>query len=345
MESIMSLEKEHEKKPTVIEIAPIGYGNTESAISYDKQIASGELSQEVDTFAGELMLSGELLVPVSNIDDGCIDGRPTESVLLYKTEDNDYLEVAADNSNHERAKVAGGGYVTATAMRIGAGYIGAKVDEDIFETGTVLTSKNIFCGAHTGSHKHGEGTDCGANDKMLPIFGAAVAYEQEVAGTTKALLEVAGLDYKPEVFAEVLKNWQTVIDDASYFEGSTGATRLEATKAIVENAQKESGVEQPVSVFKHLGGSHKEDYLVVNYVEGKTVSQGAFKNALAEKFPETPSENLAQTFVVDAWRIVELAKASVEADDVETAIYAGVMYQAATAATLTDGSLRTFIYS
>jgi hypothetical protein len=75
------------------------------------------------------------------------------------------------------------------------------------------------------------------------------------------------------------------------------------------------------------------------------MSQVKFAHTLSEEFPERASENLAQAFVVDAWRIVELAEASVEKDEVEEAIYAGVMYQVATAATLTDGSLRTFIYS
>jgi hypothetical protein len=337
MEPTMSLEKEHEKQPTITEIAPIGYGNPESAISYDKQIASGELSQEVDTFAGELMLSGELLVPVANTDDGCIDGRPTESLLLNG------IEKGADNHNHERAKVAGGGYITATAMRLGVGLKGETIDADILETGAVLTSKEMYCGAHTGAHKHGDGTDCGANDRMLEIINNASKFEQQVEGTTKALLGVAGLEFKPELFDQVLENWQTVAEDSGYFDGSTGVSRLEAAQAVVQTAEEQKQSAQPLGVVKHLAGSHKEDYLVVNYVEGQTVSQVALKDALAEKFPETPFENLAQSFVVDAWRIVELAQASVEADDVEAAIYAGVMYQVATAATLTDGTLRTFI--
>ena len=339
----MSLEKEHEQELTILEIAPIGYGNPESSISYTKQIESGELSPRVDARASELMLSGELLVEVDEKDDGCIDGRPTESVL-FVTEEGTFYEKDADNHNHERAKVAGGGYVTATAMRLGAGYKGETIEVDILETGAALTAKEVYCGAHTGEHKHGDGTDCGANDKMHTIFSNALKFEAQVSATTKALVEVAGLDFKPEVFDRVIGNWQGITEDASYFEGSTGASRLEAAQAVVEVAHTTSKPDQPLSVIKHLAGDHNEDYLVVNYVEGKTVSQVKFADVLSEDFPELESKNLAQAFVVDAWRIVELAQASVDEADVEAAIYAGVMYQVATAATLTDGSLKTFIY-
>ena len=338
----MSLETEHEKEVTILEIAPIGYGNAESSISYSKQLESGELSPRVDARAAELMTSGELLVNVDEIDDGCIDGRPTETVL-YVTEEGQLYEKSADNHNHERAKVAGGGYVTATAMRLGAGYKGETIDADILETGSVLTAKEVYCGAHTGEHKHEDGTDCGANDRMLEIFNTAIYFEEEVTGTTKALIETAGLEFNPDTFSQVMKNWQAIIEDDAYFEGSTGVSRLRAAQAIVQAAHADKQPDRPLSTIKHLAGSHKEDYLVVNYVEGKTLSQVKFADTLSEEFPELESENLAQTFVVDAWRIVELAQASVEKDEVETAIYAGVMYQVATAATLTDGSLRTFI--
>jgi len=345
MEPNMTIETEHEKELSFIEIPAIGYGNAESSISYVKQLESGELSPQVDARASELITSGELLVTVDDLDDGCIDGRPTESLLLYVTEAGEFYEQPADNSNHERAKVAGGGYVTATAMRLGSGYKGDTIDGDILETGLVLTAKEVYCGAHTGEHKHEDGTDCGANDRMLEIFNNAMRYEENIAGTTKALIETAGLEFNEATFAKVMKNWQAVIEDDPYFEGSTGASRLRAAQAIIQTAHAETEADKPLSVIKHLAGSHKEDYLVVNYAKGKTMSQVKFANTLSEEFPELASENLAQAFVVDAWRIVELAEASVKKEDVEAAIYAGVMYQVATAATLTDGSLRTFIYA
>lgn len=343
MEPNMSLEKEHETTLTITEISPLGYGNPDSSISYDKQRANGELSEEVDNRASELLQAGEFLVPVNETDDGCIDGRPTDSVL-YITEDGEFYSNEADNHNHERAKVAGGGYITGTAMRLGAGIKGESIDQDILATGAELTSKAIFCGAHTGEHQHADGTDCGANDKMSLIFNAALQHEASVAGTTKALIETAGLEFNKDTFDEVIANWRGVTEDEAYFAESTGASRLKATQAIVEVAHNELQPEKPLSVFKQLAGDHKEDYIVINFVEGKTLSQVALADTLHEEFPDLDSKNLAQSFVVDAWRIVELAKAAVADDKLEAALYAGVMYQLATAATLTDGSLRTFIY-
>lgn len=58
----MIAEKEHETPVTVIEIAPMGYGNAESSISRKKQLESGELSPEVDSAAQEFIVSGDGIV-------------------------------------------------------------------------------------------------------------------------------------------------------------------------------------------------------------------------------------------------------------------------------------------
>lgn len=55
---------------------------------------------------------------------------------------------------------------------------------------------------------------------------------------------------------------------------------------------------------------------------------------------------LPQAFVVDAWRVVELAQLAGLSDETrEAATYAAVLYQLATAATLTDGSQKIFAYT
>ena len=336
----MNIEKEFEKI-TVAEFGTMGYGNAESSISHEKQITSGELSHEVDARSQEIILSGEALVAVNDVDDGCIDGRGT--VELYVTENGEfYTKQVEDNSNHERAKVAGGGYITSQAMRLGVGMKGAHIDSDLAATGTELAAKEVYCGAHTGAHKHGDGTDCGANDKMQLILNNGLAYQEQVSGTTEALIKTAGLEFKSELFNKVLENWESVLSDESYFAGSTGASRLQEVLATQESAAKIAGSRKPVAVTKHLEGDHNEDYIVVNYVKGKTFSQGILAEKLRADFPDNDDKHLAQAFVVDAWRIVELAEAAVETDDFELALYAGVMYQVATAATLTDGSLKMF---
>lgn len=337
-------EKEQTFEATVTELGVMGYGNAESSISYEKQRESGELSAEVDVRAQEVLLSGELLVDVNDRDDGCIDGRETYEVYI-SANDEIQLKRLEDNSNHERAKVAGGGYVTGQAIRLGAGYKGSSIDEDVTQLGTDLAEKEIYCGAHTGAHKHGDGTDCGANDKMPLILHNALAYREEVKGSTKALIEQAGLTFNDASYDGVLTNWEAALDDETYFGQSTGASRLQRILATQAAASDVNGTRKPVAVTKHLSGDHNEDYIAVNYIAGKTVSQGRLAETLRAEFPENDDKHLAQTFVVDAWRVVELAQAAVPEDDFEAAVYAGVMYQVATAATLTDGSLKMFAYN
>lgn len=344
MEPQSMIEKEHTTQVEVIALGVMGYGNAESSISREKQLASAELSQEVDNFSQELIHTGEALVDVNDIDDGCIDGR--ETFELYVTEGGDfYLKRADEDRNHERAKVAGGGYITSQAMRLGVGQKGSLIDEDIAKLGSDLAEKGVYCGAHTGAHKHGEGTDCGANDKLPLILHNALAYKEQVEGSTKVLIETAGLEFNPETFETVLANWEATLADDVYFEASTGASRLQRILATQAAASEVSGERKPVAVTKHLDGDHNEDYIIVNYIKGKTFSQGILAEKLRAEFPDKEDKNLAQAFVVDAWRIVELAQAAVSEEDFEAALYAGVLYQVATAATLTDGSLPMFAYA
>jgi len=343
------IETEHEKRAKVTVIEPMGYGNPDSAISYKKKIESGELASEIDNFTQEFIKNGEGLVAVHEHDDGCIDGRCSERV--YTTEEELDAIANGDDSqeytseNHERAKVAGGGYFTGEAARLGAGVRGESIDQDIARLGTDLAGKGIVCGAHSGGHMNGEGTDCGANDKFLPILENAAVYKEELGNTTAALFALIGLDFSEPTFDAVSAHWADAATDGAYFEGSTGKTRLKTVLNTQKTVNELDGVEKPVAVTKHLRGSHNEAYIIVNFVEGKTFSQNALLQKQREQFPGVPDEELPQAFVVDAWRVVQLADAAVEDDKKQEALYAGVAYQLATAATLTDGSLKIFTYT
>jgi hypothetical protein len=351
------IEKEHNAIPTVTTLEPMRYGNVDSAISYDKKRESGELKLEIDTAAQEFLKSGEGVIKVHEHDDGCIDGRCTQYVVvtdaeevaalqsndveLFVNEDGEFYFKESDSSNHERAKVAGGGYVTGLAARLGAGVKGATADSDIAQLGTDYASKDIVCGAHTGAHMKDVGTDCGANDKLRLILENGAVYKDKIQGNVEGLFGLIGLDFKPEVFEAVIANWQNATSDDAYFDGSTGKSRLEAVLATQEAVNKASG-EKPRAVTKHLRDDHNEAYIVVNFIEGTTLSQNALLEKLRTEFPGVEDKDLPQAFVVDAWRVVELANAAVEDDKQELALYAGVAYQLATAATLTDGSLKLF---
>lgn len=330
---------------TVEELGPLGYGNADSKISYQKQHENGELSDEVDARAAEIIQSGEMMRDITDNDDGCIDGRPAVE-LLYINQDGEFYTKAIDDAAvHERAKVAGGGYITGLAMKRAIDMAGEHVDDDIKAVADTLAKSGVYCGAHTGAHSHDSATDCGANDKIDNILANGVLYREEIGKNVEALLEAAGLEYDESKLNAVFGGWSETLDRGDYFNGSNGASRFSAIEDSLRKAQETSGdYSKPVAVSKHLAGDHKEDYIVINYVDGKTFSQAGFRKKLAEEFPEIPDETRAQAFVVDVPRIIQLAKAmtSNREADFETALYAGVAYQLATAATLTDGTLRTF---
>lgn len=342
-----NMTEQEPKELTIISLEPLGFGNPEASVSRTKQLASGELSPEVEAFAERFIESGVAIVAITEIDDGCIDGRKAIEIT-YRDENGELQTKILDNDGHERAKVAGGGYITSQAMWLGLGKKGTTAHEDTLAVGAKLAENGIFCGAHTGPHTHAEGaTDCGANDKMKQILEAALVVEDgqnRMLPAVQKLIETAGLSFKPELFAKVITNWRTVLEDSGYFGNSSGKDRLHAIVDAQQKASIEQGGPKPVAVTKNLRGDHKEDFIIVNYVKDKTFSQNRLQEALVNEFTdgEEDNPNLAQAFVVDAWRIVDLAQAAVSEEDTEAAIYAGVMYQVATAATLTDGSLKMF---
>lgn len=132
----------------ITEVDALGYGNPESPISYEKQLVSGELSPEVAEAAAELIRSGECMVDVSEADDGCIDGRPAVTVSRVSSAAEVVESEVYDGDGHERAKVAGGGYLTSLAMRHALGRHEATPADDVHTLGTQLAEHGIVCGAH-----------------------------------------------------------------------------------------------------------------------------------------------------------------------------------------------------
>lgn len=348
---------EIEEEPmNTIELGPLKYGNEASAISYDKQLATGELTPEAVHAAVEIIHSNECMLPVHEADDGCIDGRHTGTVSFFK--DGQEVTAPADNSNHERYKVAGGGYVTGTAMTLalGADYRQDTLNTQVAYTAALLSEKGIACGMHTADvHGNLTGTGCGANDQLPTILRNGTVYAEEISANLEALLGVAGMTYNAETFTNnVLRSWNATLAQEEFVAESTGVSRLAEMKQAVQVAQTQSDNEKPVAVSKHLVADHKEDFIVVNYVEGKTFSQDMFMKKLAVALEVDPTSDeansIAQAFVVDVPRIIELSRAlstnaegETDTTQFETLLYAGIAYQLATAATLTDGSLRTFI--
>jgi len=340
-----------EKEPhtMIIEIEPLGFGNSEAKISITERMKD-LLEATMINRQGEIILEGQEFVAVDNKDDGCIDGRIAHLVRFINSANFEEQESLADQG-HERAKVAGGGYITALAMYIATKFNTGSADGDLAAVTALLTSEGVFCGAHTGEHSNPDDhvTDCGANDKIQKILVRAVEFAGNIREKTEALLAVAGVTLDPETAASVDGKMQSAwgkAADSDYFDGSDGDSRMLVIKQAMVDAQNISGAEKPVAVSKDLAGKHNESFIVVNYNDGTTLSQRQLQERLMAEFPDVPVEKLPQAFVVDAWRIVELATALNKADetlDMTTLLYSGVAYQLATAAELTDGSLRVII--
>lgn len=354
-----------EKEPIAMkftELPPLGFGNPDAHISIAEKLEDPIEATRIDK-AGEFILSGEMFVPVDNYDDGCIDGRIATLVTFIKAQGLEALTQPIADEGHERAKVAGGGYMTALAMYIAAKFNGGSIEADLKAVTEMLTKEGVYCGAHTAGNNDlsGPACGCGANDDIDKILLAAVTHADAIRDTTKALIGVAGLRIDNVVVQNVAQNNAAAANNSAYYEGSTGSSRFAAIKEGIVDAQAASGSENPVAVSKDLEGKHQEAFIVLNYKSGVTLSQRKLQHALAAEYPDVDIKLLPQAFVVDVWRIVDLAKAMVESDakakaeasdadqanwisiDFETALQSGVSYQLATAAHLTDGSLRIII--
>lgn len=331
----------------ITELPPLGFGNPDAHISIVEKSQDPTQLERLDK-AGEFIQSGEFFVAVDKQDDGCIDGRIATLVTFIKDAAEGFETAPVADEGHERAKVAGGGYMTALAMLIGVKFNGGSIEADIKAVTELLTEQGVYCGAHTAGNNDlsGPSCGCGANDAIDAIIKAAVTHAAEIRETTAALMAAGGITIDESIVHRVEENFAKAATDEAYFEGSTGTSRFGAIKEGIADAQVASGSENPVAVSKDLAGAHQEAYVVVNYAEGTTLSQRQLQEALVQEYPDIDPLELPQAFVVDVWRIAQLAKALAASDvtiDFETAFQAGVNYQLATAAHLTDGSLRVVI--
>jgi hypothetical protein len=331
----------------VLEVSPMGYGNPDAMIS----LAKNPLSKEIAEKSTELITSGSCMAKITDQDDGCMDGRGA-IWAQFPDKFGRLVDDTVTPGKHLRAKLAGGGYLTSLAMKCALDSHDAKVDVELASVVATLTAQKIACGTHSGQHKNeGEGrTDCGANDNLDTIFEKGINYFGDITKTIEGIYTAVGLPYNEGTAHSVAAGWAGTIEHEGYFEGSTGESRHEVIMAGILEAQNSlgGGEDSPVAASKHLRGGHKEAFVVINFCEGQTFSQDSFRLQLAEQFPNMKEDQLPQVFVVDVPRIVKLAHAMArgredETKSFDTALFAGVAYQFATAATLTDGSLRTFI--
>lgn len=336
----------------VKEIAPLGYAGLNGKISYEQKLASGELKKEVADSGAEIIKGGECMKDITDKDDGCIDGRLAIRLLFPNgIEGEDFNEVEiTDALDHHRAKVAGGGYITALAMKLALDGPSGSINQDLQSVADHLTRYGIYGGTHTGDHSHDGAVDCGANDRFSEIIQTGDDLRANIATTVQAVLPLCHpcAQMPPEITERTGRNTHAAATNEEYAAASSGEARFGIIMNTIAEVQANLGNNKPVSVSKHLEGGHKEAFIVINAVPGKTFSQAAFHEQLKAANPDVADDALPQAFALDLPRVVELAEAMSKGHDNEqeafaATLYAGLAFQFATAATLTDGTLRTFV--
>lgn len=358
---------ENDKKLTsqLAEVIPApGVGNPDSPISMAKYLEGAtpeNQKKEIAVSMHEIIAGGECNVACTHDDDGCLDGRCTSEIAVPNGQEFAVVNVE-HNKDNERAKLAGGGYTTALAMYVALGETSASPEGDIVYIADEFAKQGIHCGAHTGGHGSEDlgKTDCGANDKVKEIMACGTANRDVVAGITAALFKHSTDLFGQGSMTKALDGWDATQNNTEYFAHSNGVSRLDAIRASILNTQDSSGRDEKVAVIKNLKDDHNEIELVVEYEQGHTFSQTKLRTILQERYPTVDAKDLPQVFVLDFWRVQQLAYAvatmperetgrvrtdSEIQDRYATALHAGVAFQVATYATLTDGSLPVNIFA
>lgn len=322
-------------------------GNPDAGISVDKKLADGSLTEQELTTAHEVISNPECFVPVTERDCGCIDGRVAHRVIYYDA-DGQLTEREKDATtitHHNRAKVAGGGYCTVMMAKIGAFGAGESFDEDLRTVGVDLTDADIVCGAHTGDHAQEGTSDCGALDKKMSIMERAVANQDTLCANLEAAMNLAGLQYDDDAARRVLANWKATYENSDYARSDNPARHMDVIRGeIIPYAQEKVGNDDrhPVSVIKKLKGDHNEVGVALNLVPETTLSQRIYAKQMREKLDVAKDQPIPDMFCVDLWRVVELASVYENTPEYSDVLHGALAYQLATAAQLTDGTLRVY---
>ncbi len=314
-EGMTMIENSFDIEVTRIEQFENGLGFGEGTISHAERlkIVGAELVAKVES----VIVTGPILQPLSVDkygnpveDDGCGDGRGVRRIF------RGFVQKA---KSLVRAKVFGGGATMVTAMSIGDGSATGQTLNQAFES-SIQTMKEggIDFGAHTDEHAIGENCGCGAIDKAPDVIQNVTKYQDEITEAITGLgVDTTGLDVVMDNFRE-------------YAETVRGQPY--SGKKIISDITNEG------KIVKELEDHHYEMFIVLNTVEGHTVNQELIRSV---------SEGKIQVFVVDVWRLQELAMKRFPNDEEarNTAFLSELVYTMGVAATLTTGDLPVRILS
>ncbi len=337
---------DRERPPTTVSlIAPEGLGFGEGGISVKSQIEQGILKPETPTHIYEFLTNdSRAFKPIETQDDGCGDGRPWRKVVQKIRDENGEYSLRFSDTSKYRAKVFGGGLVTASSMWRaiqGTPSNSDTVGNDRTFMASKLAERNIIHGAHTDDHAEGESCGCGAIDKYPAISENALKYREQITATLE-LLYGAEFEENQHHIDKAFAVYSDIVQSQNYFSDASGKLSMEV---ILDSG----------AVVKELSGHHIEETIVINDVEGTTLDQRLFTETIKNNSgKEKP--RIVQAFSVDIWRGKQLAKqvaeiateheASMDVEAVEKLAYADFLIRTlAVAATLTAGDLPVFSHS
>jgi hypothetical protein len=278
-----------ETPPVTFMTLPLAEGSIEAGP--DQQERLEEFTQRVGS--GEFHVRTDGKIPF-----GCIDGRDTRDGLNPKPDSAGGTEslFVADDLMTQR-------YAAEDGSTVG-GY--AKILERVSSLGYEV-------GGHTDDHAAGEGSGCGANDRLPLIYGFIAQY----GGQLREIATSLGVTVEDEAFNAIVANAK----DRAQF--STGRELLDALKAYGQDK------------VDPLEGSHKEVVAVINTKEGTTLDRLAVRKEFGPDY---------QAFNVDVWTFNEAAEVISETpEEVEAATFAMTLYNLATAHVLCGKNMRVIV--
>lgn len=298
----------------------------ENGLGYGHGSIDGNMAEQPEVAAQleNALSSPRLLVAVDRDpqtgdmldDDGCGDGRAVSLIKKAGT----LLKRSLN-----RAKVFGGGAAMTVAGRIANGLSkGAPLQHKYKDAIGQLNENGVDYGAHTADRVgHDSECGCGAIDKAPEIVASTVRYETEIRGSIAALgvLNYEGAEGELD---EVYAHYR---EEAALVEGQPYSGK-EVSDDITKDGR----------VSKELTGPHLERAVVLNMVRGFTVDQ---------QFVREATDDEAQVFAVDVWRLQDLAARNYP-NDVQAqrkAFFGELIYTLATAAVLTKGNLKVVVAS
>jgi len=300
-----------------------GLGFGDGAVSFAEQAAiagNEDLADRIDVIVHD----ANILTPVDAKahDDGCGDGRAvaTRTGAISSKVNGD---VQTFGRSLHRPKVFGGGAMMATAMRIGTSDHQEALTDLFTDTIGELQVAGIDFGGHTHEDAEAPNSGCGAIDEAPAVIRAAGKYRDQI---TAVILQLVGTPEDTAAMQALTANLDTVFTRFAVMEQHIGGYQGATTMQAITDAGK---------VIKELAGVHREVCILLNMVPGYTVDQGFFR---------AQTDDRAQTFAVDVWRMQLLAKAlyqDVQAQ--ELALLSEFVYTLATASVLTVGDLPVYV--